>query len=353
LEAQDLGEYAEAFEAEKIAVRDLPELSEDDLKGLGLPLGPRRRVLKALREPAPAVPAAPPREAERRQITVMFCDLVGSTALSETLDPEDLRALMQDYQQAAGHVIERYGGHVAQYLGDGLMTYFGWPSAHEDDAERAVRASLDIVAAVGAMDLAVRIGIATGPVVVGETGSGDASVPKLAVGETPNLAARLQGLAGADEIIVGLSTQRLLGMTFELVDLGEQALKGIVEPVQAHRVAGLAATEGRFEAQHQHLTPLVGREAEMAMVMARWEQAKAGEGQVILLSGEPGIGKSRIAQTLREHLTDEPHTRLRYQCSPYHTNSALHPVIEQIERAANLQRDDSSDHNSPLIKWLC
>ena len=341
LDALGLARYAETFEREEIEPEDIAELDDGELAALGLPLGPRKRILKAADVPA-AAPAAP-REAERRQITEMFCDLVGSTALSEKLDPEDLRSLMQDYQQAAGEVIERYGGHVAQYLGDGLMTYFGWPQAHEDDAERAVRASLDIVEAVGAMDLAVRIGIATGPVVVGETGAGDASVPKLAVGETPNLAARLQGLAGADEIVIGSSTRRLIGGTFELADLGEQTLKGIVEPVQAHRITGIATTEGRFEARTRHLTPLVGREAEMAMVMARWEQARAGEGQVILLSGEPGIGKSRITQTLRERVADEPQTRLRYQCSPYHTNSALHPVIEQIGRAASFQRDDSPD----------
>ena len=349
LDALGLARYAETFEREEIEPEDVAELDDTELAALGLPLGPRKRILKAVVAPATAVP---PREAERRQITVMFCDLVGSTALSEKLDPEDLRTLMQSYQQAAGAVIEHYGGHVAQYLGDGLMTYFGWPQAHEDDAERAVRASLDIVEAVNAIDLAVRIGIATGPVVVGETGAGDASVPKLAVGETPNLAARLQGLASADEIVIGPSTRRLLGGTFELVNMGEQALKGIVEPVQAHRITGIAATEGRFEAQHQHLTPLVGREAEMAMVMVRWEQAKAGEGRVILLSGEPGIGKSRITQTLRERIAEERHTRLRYQCSPYHTNSALHPVIEQIERAANFSRDDTPDEKLDKLDSL-
>ena len=347
-----LEKYAALFAEHEITDDALAYLTEEDLTAIGVALGARRRILAAIPALAEPAPAAPPREAERRQITVMFCDLVGSTALSEKLDPEDLRSLMQDYQQAAGGVIERYGGHVAQYLGDGLMTYFGWPQAHEDDAERAVRASLNIVEAVGAMDLQVRIGIATGPVVVGETGAGDASVPKLAVGETPNLAARLQGLAGADEIVIGPSTRRLLGGTFELVDLGEQALKGIVEPVPAHRVAGLAATEGRFEARTHNLTPLVGREAEMAMVMARWEQACAGEGQVILLSGEPGIGKSRITQTLRERIADEPHTRLRYQCSPYHTNSALHPVIEQVERAAGFTRDDGTDRKLDKLEAL-
>jgi class 3 adenylate cyclase len=357
LEGLGLGQHAEAFEAQEIDLEAVADVTEGDLKEMGVPIGPRRKILRAiaaLSTPDAAAAEQPARQqdAERRQITVMFCDLVGSTALSEKLDPEDLRSVMQAYQKAAGAVIERYGGHVAQYLGDGLMTYFGWPQAHEDDAERAVRASLEIVEAVGAMDLQVRIGIATGPVVVGETGAGDASVPKLAVGETPNLAARLQGLAGADEIVVGPSTRRLLGGTFELVDMGEQAFKGIVEPVHAHRITGIATTEGRFEAQHQHLTPLVGREAEMAMVMARWDQAKAGEGQVIVLGGEPGIGKSRITQALRERLADEPHTRLRYQCSPYHTNSALHPVIEQLERAAGFERDDGPDRKLDKLEIL-
>ena len=362
LEGLDLGEYAEAFETEKISPEDLTEFTENDLGALGLPMGPRRRVLKAVRassveaSPESATPAVAPRAAERRQITVMFCDLVGSTGLAEALDPEDLRSVMQAYQAAAGGVIERYGGHVAQYLGDGLMTYFGWPQAHEDDAERAVRAGLEIVGAVKSVEapapLQVRVGIAMGPVVVGETGAGDASVPKLAVGETPNLAARLQGLAAADAVIVGPSTRRLLGGTFELDDLGAQTLKGIVEPVPAWRATGVAATEGRFEAQHQHLTPLVGREAEMAMVMARWEQAKSGEGQVIVLSGEPGIGKSRITQALRDRVVDAAHTRLRYQCSPYHTNSALHPIIEQFERAAGFARDDTVETKLDKLEAL-
>jgi class 3 adenylate cyclase/tetratricopeptide (TPR) repeat protein len=354
-----LGQYADAFEQNDIDPEVAVDLTDGDLEKLGVSMGHRKKLLKAIAASSEAETKplkTPTWEAERRQITVMFCDLVGSTALSERLDPEDLRSLMQAYQQAAGAVIERYGGHVAQYLGDGLMTYFGWPQAHEDDAERAVRAGLDVVDAVkdvgSSSALQVRIGIATGAVVVGETGAGDASVPKLAVGETPNLAARLQGLAAADEIVVGPSTRRLLGGTFELDDLGGQALKGIVEPVHAHRVTGVAATEGRFEAQHQHLTPLVGREAEMAMVMARWEQAKAGEGQVIVLGGEPGIGKSRITQALRERIAEEPHTRLRYQCSPYHTNSALHPVIEQIERAASFQRDDTPDQKLDKLEQL-
>jgi class 3 adenylate cyclase/tetratricopeptide (TPR) repeat protein len=353
LERLELGEYVAVFEAEKIAPQDLTEFSENDLHALGLPMGPRRRVLKAVRAqsdgPSPEIATpAPPREAERRQITVMFCDLVGSTTLSEQLDPEDLRILLQDYQQAAGGVIEHYEGHVAQYLGDGLMTYFGWPQAHEDDAERAVRAGLEIVEAVNAIDaptpLSVRVGIATGPVVVGETGGGDPSVAKTAVGETPNLAARTQGLAEANSVAIAPQTQRLVGGAFDLESLGEQVLKGIAEPVEIFRVQGEAVTESRFEAQTiGGLTPFVGRETEIAMLLERWEQAKDGEGQVVLLEGEPGIGKSRITQVLRDRVADEPHVRLRYQCSPYYTNSAFYPIIDQLERAAEFGREDSTD----------
>ena len=285
---------------------------------------------------------APLPEAERRQITVMFCDLVGSTALSEKLDPEDLREVMAAYQKAAGAVIERYEGHVAQYLGDGLMVYFGWPAAHEEDAERAVRASLELIEAVKGVEasepLRVRIGIATGRVVVGETGAGDASVPKAAVGRTPNVAARLQGLAGPDEIVIAPTTRRLAGGAFDYDDLGEQRLKGIAEPLRAWRVVRESAVEGRFEARTwAGLTPLVGRESEIASLCERWAEAKDGEGQVVLLSGEPGIGKSRITQVLRERLASEPHTRLRYQCSPYYSNTAFYPVIDQLERVAGVR----------------
>jgi class 3 adenylate cyclase/tetratricopeptide (TPR) repeat protein len=354
LEKLGLGQYAVAFETNRIDGDLLAHLNDQILKDIGVEAaGDRMRILRAVEAlpddgaPSPQPAAAKAPEAERRQITVMFCDLVGSTALSEALDPEDLRTLMQAYQQAAGAVIERYEGHVAQYLGDGLMTYFGWPQAHEDDAERAVRAGLEIVGAVkdvaAPAPLEIRVGIATGAVVVGETGGGDASVPQAAVGETPNLAARAQGVAAADEVIIAAGTRRLVGGNFVLDDLGAQALKGIVEPVRLFRVAAIAEAEDRFAARGARLTPLVGREAEIALVLGRWEQAKAGEGQVVLLSGEPGIGKSRITQTLRERVAQEPHTRLRYQCSPYYTNSALYPVVEQIERAAGFARSDDTD----------
>jgi class 3 adenylate cyclase len=361
LHALSLEQYLPLFERNGIDLRSLPLLGDSDLAELGVLLGHRKLLLKAIAEleaaqtPTQSVNVvradlAPQQtvstQAERRQLTVLFCDLVGSTALAQRLDPEALRELMHAYQQACTGVIEKYAGHVAQYLGDGLMVYFGWPQAHEDDAERAVRAALEIVEAVHQVpapdSLQVRIGIATGPVVVGETGAGDASVPKAAVGPTPNLAARLQGLAGPDEVVIAPTTHRLLGDTFEYEDLGEHALKGIAETVRARRITGDAGAESRFEATHSgRFTPFVGREHELALLLARWEQAREGEGQVVLLCGEPGIGKSRIAQVLHERLAQVPHTRLRWQCSPYLTSSAFHPITNHLERAAGFERDDT------------
>ena len=372
LHALGLEQYLLLFERNGIDLRSLPLLGDTDLAELGVLLGHRKLLLKAMAEldavqtPARSLDGAratlTPQEAvpqaERRQLTVLFCDLVGSTALAQRLDPEALRELMQVYQHACSQVIEQYAGHVAQYLGDGLMVYFGWPRAHEDDAERAVRTSLEIVHAVKHVPapepLQVRIGIATGPVVVGETGAGDASVPKLAVGETPNLAARLQALAEADQIVIAPRTQRLLGSAFEYQDLGRHTLKGIVEPVHASLVLAESRTEGRFEAAHGQsmLGPLVGREEEIALLLRRWQDAKAGEGQVALLTGEPGIGKSRIAQALRERIEGQPHLRLRYQCSPFHAQSALYPFIDQLERAAGLTRDDSVEHKLSKLEVL-
>ena len=356
LESRDLSEYAEAFEAEKINLEALVELEDADLKEMGLPIGPRKLVLKAIRELEPErseggetrTPPTSSLDAERRQITVMFCDLVGSTALSEKLDPEDLRSLMQGYQKACGSVIERYEGHVAQYLGDGIVTYFGWPKAHEDDAERAIRAGLDIVNVVKTIDvsapLQVRVGIATGAVVVGETGAGDASIPAAAIGETPNIAARLQTLADPDQVVIAASTHRLAGGVFDYVSLGTPAMKGVAEPMAVWRVLRQSRAADRFEAQSSGgLTPLIGRRSEFAMLMERWEQARDGEGQVVFLSGEPGIGKSRIAKALRDELAGTPHTRLSYQCSPHYTNSAFYPIITQFERAAGFVSNDAVD----------
>ena len=293
---------------------------------------------------------------ERRQLTVMFCDLVGSTALSEKLDPEELRGLLHAYRTVCGEVIARYDGFVARYVGDGILTYFGWPTAHEEDAERAVRAALDIVESVKLASttekLSVRIGIATGPVVVGEqAGAGDQS--KLAVGSTPNLAARLQGLAVADQIVIAASTRRLLGGAFELTDLGENDLKGIAEPVHAWRVERALATESRFDASRgSALTPLVGREEELDLLLRRWSQARDGEGQVVLLSGEPGIGKSRVLNSLRQRLEAQGVQSLRFQCSPYYVNSAFWPIIDNFEWALKFTRDETTDAKLDRLEVL-
>ncbi len=375
LEAIGLGQYADAFESNDVDLDVLAELNDADFANLGLSLGHRRKLLKALRdgiqhsfvEQAPsqsaeehtprdsAAPNAAP-GAERRQLTVMFCDLVGSTALSERLDPEDLRALMRAYRQPCAKVIERYEGHVAQFLGDGVMAYFGWPVAHEDDAERAVRAGLDIVQAVKAIDspepLRVRVGIATGAVVVGASHDGGADLPNAAVGETPNVAARVQGLAKPDQVVIAPTTRQLVAGVFELENLGEHVLKGIVEPLRAWHVTGVAQVDGRFAAHAEHLSPLVGREEETGLLLRRWRLAKAGEGQVVLLCGEPGIGKSRITETICRHVAEEPHIRLRYQCSPYFVNTALYPLIEHLQRAAGFDRNDTAIEQLDKLETL-
>jgi class 3 adenylate cyclase/predicted ATPase len=284
--------------------------------------------------------------AERRQVTVMFCDLVGSTALSARMDPEDLREVISAYQKCVTETVRRIGGFVARYMGDGVLVYFGYPEAHEDDAEQAVRAGLELIAAVTALNspvsLQTRIGIATGMVVVGDlVGSGDAQERGI-VGETPNLAARLQGIAEPNMVVIAEGTRKLLGNLFELQDLGLKELKGIAEPVRVFAALRASSVESRFEAMHPGgLTALVGREEELDLLMRRWSKAKVGEGQVVLLSGEAGIGKSRLSAALMEGLAAEPHTRLRYFCSPQHTDSAFYPLIGQFERAAGFAHGDA------------
>jgi class 3 adenylate cyclase/predicted ATPase len=301
-------------------------------------------------------------EAERRQLTVMFCDLVDSTALSGHLDPEDLREVVRSYQQTSAEVIQRYDGYIAQYLGDGLLVYFGYPHAHEDDAQRAVRAGLGIIASLGDLNtrltqehqicLAVRVGVHTGLVVVGEIG-GDGRQEQLALGETPNIAARLEGLAAPNTVVISPSTRRLVRGMFDLEDLGVHSLRGIADPMSIDRVQGERALESRFEAVTETgLTPLVGRDEELGLLLRHWTQAKASTGQVVLLCGEPGIGKSRIVQTLGEHLADEPHIRLRYQCSPYYANSAFYPIIMQLERAAQFARYDTPEQKLTKLEDL-
>jgi class 3 adenylate cyclase len=370
-----LERYEAAFRENDVRAEALCHLTAEDLKELGVTgVGHRRELLVAIAklneqrttdavnpavEPVTAA-SGPPREdshgGERRQLTVMFCDLVGSTALSEKLDPEELRSLLHAYRTLCGDVIARYDGFVARYVGDGILTYFGWPTAHEEDAERAMRAALEIVHTVkrasSTEDLSVRIGIATGPVVVGETaGTGDQS--KLAVGSTPNLAARLQGLAAADQIVIATSTRRLVGNAFELTDLGEHDLKGIAEPVHAWRVERALETESRFDAARGGaLTPLVGRNEELDLLLRRWSQARDGEGQLVLLSGEPGIGKSRILSALRERLEAQGVQALRFQCSPYYVNSAFWPIIDNFERALKFTRDETTDSKLNKLETL-
>jgi class 3 adenylate cyclase/tetratricopeptide (TPR) repeat protein len=353
LQSLGLEKYEAIFSENEIDLDVLSALTEGDLEKLGVPMGPRKRLLRAIADlsnTAASLPAQmPPAEsriAERRQVTVMFSDLVGSTALSARMDPEDLRELISTYQKAVAETVQRFGGFVAKYMGDGVLVYFGYPQAHEDDAERAVRAGLGLIQAVGGLmsgtSLQTRVGIATGLVVVGDLiGSGEAQERGI-VGETPNLAARLQAIAEPDTVIIAESTRKLIGSLFELQDLRTQDLKGIAAPVRAWAALRPSAVESRFEALHASgLTQLVGREEEIDLLLRRWSKAKTGEGQVVLLSGEAGIGKSRLTAALLERLVDEPHTRLRYFCSPQHTDSAFFPIIGQMERAAELVRGDT------------
>ena len=274
----------------------------------------------------------------------MYCDLVGSTALSARLDPEDLRKVIAAYHRTVANVVSSFDGFVAKYMGDGVLLYFGYPRAHEDDAERAVRAGLDVIGAVGrlvvkSVELQARVGIATGLVVVGDLiGEGSAQEQSV-VGETPNLAARLQALAEPDAVVIAAGTRRLVGDLFEYRDLGAVEVKGLA-PVPAWRVLGLSVVASRFEAlRGWALSPMIGRDEEIDLLLRRWARAKAGDGQVVLVSGEPGIGKSRLAAALAERLSDSPQLRLRYFCSPYHQDSALYPFIDQLGRAADFARD--------------
>jgi class 3 adenylate cyclase/tetratricopeptide (TPR) repeat protein len=356
LESLGLGEHAPAFAAQAIDFELLPELGEADLKELGVTLlGHRKRLLLAIAALKPAVrsapldvPSRPAREAERRQLTVMFCDVVGSTVLAGRLDPEDLQGLLRDYHQAVAAAVAPYDGHVAQLLGDGCLVYFGYPRAHEDDAERAVHAALNVLKVVAGVptqagvELQTRIGIATGLVVIGEVGAGTPAAEQTASGETPNLAARLQAHAAPGEIVLSDETRRLLGGSFDLQSTGALQLKGFAAPVEAWRVQGERSVASRFEAQHESgLLEFVGRGSEVSLLLERWSLAREGEGQVVLLSGEAGIGKSRITQTLRERLAGERHATVLMQCSSVHRSSALYPLIRYFERTADITPADA------------
>jgi class 3 adenylate cyclase/pimeloyl-ACP methyl ester carboxylesterase len=372
-----LDQYERAFRDNDVDIETLLSLTADDLRELGVTsLGHRKKLLSAIaafcsesarglegdREP-PTASASPPAtktgRAERRHLTVMFADLVGSTALSVRLDPEDMREILAAYHQTVAAAVASFEGYIARFMGDGVLVYFGWPQAHEDAAERAVRAGLAIVEAVERLEkraggaLCARVGIATGLVVVGDLVVEGATQEEDVVGVTPNLAARLEQLADPGAVVISESTRRLLGSWFTITDLGPQQIRGIEAPVSVFRVLGEATAEGRFEAlRRADVGALIGRENELALLLDRWEMAKSGEGQVVLLSGEAGIGKSRIVLALRERLPNEPRFRIGYYCSPHHVNSALWPVVAQLQRAAEQLREDTPSLKLEKLEWL-
>ncbi|WGS22946.1 MULTISPECIES: adenylate/guanylate cyclase domain-containing protein [unclassified Bradyrhizobium] len=362
-----LGEYAQRFAENAIDLSVLRDLTEQDLKDLGVLLGHRRKILRAIAELKGDVLAsaqtgakpAPRDSAERRQLTVMFCDLVGSSALSARLDPEELRSVIGAYHACIAEVIVRNEGVIARYMGDGVLAYFGYPQAHEDDAEQATRAGLALVDAVANLQtdvgtkLQVRVGIATGLVVVGDLTGEGAAKEQAVIGETPNLAARLQQFAEPGMVLISESTHQLTDGYFEFRYLGSFALKGWAEPIPAWHVLGISGVQSRFEAQHKtRLTPLIGRDEEIELLSRRWQHAASGDGCVVVLNGEPGIGKSHIALALQERLKAEPYIAVRHFCSAHHTNSALYPFIANLEHAARFERGETPTEKFAKLEAL-
>jgi class 3 adenylate cyclase len=370
LHSLGLDRYKASFLDHDIDAEVLPELTADDLIGLGVTsIGHRRKLLAAIAElravrgasQAATGEAAGRRavpDAERRQLTVMFCDIVGSTALSEQLDPEDLREIIGAYHRAIAQTIAPFEGFVAKYMGDGALIYFGYPRAHEDDAERAIRAALALIAATDKVEAAtvrleIRVGIATGLVVVGDLLGAGAAQEEAVIGETPNVAARLQALAPPNGCVIADTTRRLVGALFEYGDIGGVAIKGLSAPIRAWRVLTESQVESRFEALRGDahiLAPLLGRDEELDLLLRRWQQSRVGRGRVVLVSGEAGIGKSRLVSSVHQRLLDEDYIRLQYFCSPHHQNSALYPVISQIRRAAGLEIDDGAETELEKLK---
>jgi class 3 adenylate cyclase/predicted ATPase len=374
-----LQEYEPTFRANEIDAEILPKLTAEDLTTLGVRVvGHRRKLLEAIADlksrtvaPREARTPAPPlrrehsdptrsvrSEAERRQLTVMFCDLVGSTALASRLDPEDLREVIGVYHRCVAEIASQFSGFVAKYMGDGVLVYFGYPHAQEDAAERAVQAGLALLPAVGKLQsvadvtLQTRVGIATGPVVVGDLIGSGAAQEQAVVGETPNLAARLQALAEPNTIVIAGATRRMIGGLFVCIDLGAVTLKGFAAPVPAWRVLAASQVPGRFEAlRGEALTPLTGRELELDRLTACWRKAREGNGQLVLMSGEGGIGKSRLLQALLDQVSAKPHA-LRYFCSPHHQSSPLHPFIEHLERAAGFDLHDTAERKLDKLETL-
>jgi class 3 adenylate cyclase/predicted ATPase len=370
LENMGLGIYREAFEKNAITWDVLPELNQGDLESLGVLLGHRKILLRAIAQlpvradvadtgslptsaVGPSTPPFPPErdQAERRQLTVLFCDLVDSTALSRRMDPEDLQDIIRRFLDGCTQAVGRFNGYIAKYMGDGMLVYFGYPHAYENDAERAVYAGLAILDTVTGLTqetphpefaIAARIGMATGPVVVGEVMGQDTAKERSVFGETPNLAARLQALAQPNQLIIDPVTKRHVGNAFDVVDLGAFSLKGFDSPIQAWQVLGSKSSTSRFESyQAIQLTNFVGREDEVALLLGRWRETIGGEGQVVLLCGEAGIGKSRMIRRLCDRLSNEQYQRVQFQCSPFHTNTAFYPAINFLREAAGLTSQDS------------
>ena len=375
LQELGLGQYAATFEENELELDQLIDLNDEDMKDLGVTvMGHRKKLFRAInaipalsvpameQSSAPALPqqsASPPlTDSERRQLTVMFCDLVGSTELSQALDPEDLQNLITAYQAACNRPIERFDGYVARYMGDGMLVYFGYPVAHEDDAERAVRAGLGIIEAVASLDLSyevelsVRVGIATGLVVAGDIIGEGASEERSVLGETPNLAARLQGIAPPGGVIISGSTQRLIEGRVEVEALQPVSLKGFKDSIQAFRASRIHATSRFDAATSRSLTPFGGRNSELSLLTDRWQQACSGDGQVVLLSGEAGIGKSRILHELRDRLSTTSHVSIRYHCSPFNTNTPFFPFIEQLRSSAGFAETDTEDDKLDKLEQL-
>ena len=379
LEDLGLGKYAATFLENDVDLRALPHLTEADLRELGVSLGHRKIMLAAIAgfgsgspsaerelearqaggegDRAPSHSKTP--EAERRLLTILFCDLVGSTRIIEKLDPEDARDVLRRFQDVVAGSITRYSGHVAKYLGDGVLAYFGWPTAHEDQAEWAVRAGLEALDAVRSVTLPngialeARAGIATGVVVVGDLIGTSGRETSAVAGHTPNLAARLQQEAEPGQLLIGEGTVRLVGGVFVTEDLGERHLKGVEQPVRLYRVVAEREVDSRFEAvRGGALTPLIGRMHEIGLLRDRWDLACLGEGQAIFVSGEAGIGKSRLVQVLEDDVRGSPHEVIRIQCSPYHENSALYPVIQRLMRVAGFAPDDSIEKRLQRLEML-